>query len=190
MARHVIVGRGPIGRTLAHQLVAEGHDVLVLSRSGAAVPAPVLAAVPEAAVPGGALTWAAVDGTDPVALTRAARGAEALYNCVNPAYHRWPTDWPPVADALLAAAAASGAVLVTAANLYVYPPGTRPMREDSPVAPVDAKGKVRAEMWAQAQRRHAAPHPSLRPPRVRSHGREAAPRARSVSPRRSRDRAS
>lgn len=155
MARHVVVGRGPIGRTLAHQLVAEGHDVLVLSRSGAAAPTPVLAPVPEAVEPG-TLSWAAVDGTDAVALTRAARGAEALYNCANPTYYRWPTDWPPIAEALLTAAAASGAVLVTAANLYVYPPGTRPMREDSPVAPADAKGEVRAEMWAQARRRHDA----------------------------------
>ena len=159
MARHVIVGRGPIGRTVAHQLVAEGHDVLVLSRSGAAVPTPAPALVTGSGAERpavGSLTWAAVDGTDAGALTRAARGADALYNCVNPAYHRWPTDWPPVAEALLAAAAATGAVLVTAGNLYMYAPGTRPMREDSPMAPVEAKGAVRAEMWTQAQRRHEA----------------------------------
>ena len=54
-----------------------------------------------------------VDATDADALTAAARGAAALYNAVNPAYHRWATDWPPVAAALLAAAERTGAVLVT-----------------------------------------------------------------------------
>jgi len=33
-------------------------------------------------------------------------------------YHRWPTDWPPIANALLAAAEISGSKLVTLNNLY------------------------------------------------------------------------
>ena len=35
MSRHVIVGKGPIGTTLAHHLADAGHEVLVVSRSGA-----------------------------------------------------------------------------------------------------------------------------------------------------------
>ena len=83
MALHVIVGKGPVGTTTAEALVAKGHRVRVLSRSGG--------------VSTDALEHRQVDATDADALADAARGAAALYNAVNPAYHRWPTDWPPVA---------------------------------------------------------------------------------------------
>ena len=146
MARHVIVGKGPIGRTLARHLAAEGHEVLVLSRSGGA-PADGVA---------GAIDWGSVDATDGAALAAAARGADALYNCVNPAYHRWPTDWPPVADALLEAAERTGAVLVTTGNLYGYGAGTERMTETSPLRSTETKGRVRTAMWQEALRRHEA----------------------------------
>lgn len=45
-----------------------------------------------------------------------------IYNCVNPAYHRWATDWPPIAAALLDAAERADALLVTMGNLYGYGP--------------------------------------------------------------------
>ena len=144
MSRHVILGKGPIGRTLADQLARAGHDVTVLSRSGA--PAPT----------SGAIRHTALDVADADALAAATEGAEALYNCLNPAYHRWVTDWPPLAHAALHAAEASGAVLVTVGNLYAYGPGTHPMREDSPLASVEAKGVVRATMWREAQAAHDA----------------------------------
>lgn len=34
MAVHAILGKGPVGSTLAERLVAAGHEVRVLSRSG------------------------------------------------------------------------------------------------------------------------------------------------------------
>ena len=39
----------------------------------------------------------AADATDAERLTALTRGAAALYNCANPAYHQWLTDWPPMA---------------------------------------------------------------------------------------------
>jgi nucleoside-diphosphate-sugar epimerase len=98
----------------------------------------------------------AVDATDAEAVAAAAQGAAALYNAVNPAYHRWATDWPPVAHALLAAAERSGAVLVTMGNLYGYGRPTGPMTPDSPLAATDTKGRVRAQMWAEALAAHEA----------------------------------
>lgn len=148
MARHVVVGKGPIGSTLAQQLADAGHDVLVLSRSGG--PAARTTAA------GGSIEHRAADATDAAALTRAAQGAAALHNCVNPPYHRWTTDWPPVASALIAAAEATGAVLVVAGNLYGYGRGTQLMREDSPLATTETKGAVRAAMWHELERRHRA----------------------------------
>ena len=136
MALHVIVGKGPVGSTTAEELAVRGHEVRVLSRSGGASTATV--------------EHRQVDATDAGALAAAAAGAAALYNAVNPAYHRWATDWPPVAAALLAAAERTGAVLVTMGNLYGYGRPDGPMTPDSPLAATDTKGRVRARMWADA----------------------------------------
>jgi nucleoside-diphosphate-sugar epimerase len=142
MALHVIVGKGPVGTTTAQRLVDGGHEVRVLSRSGGQSTDLV--------------EHRAVDATDAEALTAAARGAAALYNAVNPAYHRWATDWPPMAAALLAAAERSGAVLVTMGNLYGYGRPAGPMTPESPLAATDTKGRVRARMWAEMAAAHEA----------------------------------
>jgi uncharacterized protein YbjT (DUF2867 family) len=102
MALHVLVGKGPVGSTTAAELLARGHQVRILSRSGGV-------STPD-------VEHRQVDATDADALTAAARGADAIYNAVNPEYHRWATDWPPVAAALLAGAARTGAVRVTMSN--------------------------------------------------------------------------
>jgi len=142
MALHVIVGKGPVGSTTAEELVARGHRVRVLSRSGGTSTDTV--------------EHRQVDAADPDALAAAARGAAALYNAVNPAYHRWPTDWPPVAAALLTAAERTGAVLVTMSNLYGYGRPSGPMTSDSPLAATDTKGRVRVRMWTDALAVHEA----------------------------------
>jgi nucleoside-diphosphate-sugar epimerase len=142
MALHVIVGKGPVGMTTAEELVARGHRVRVLSRSGGRSTDTV--------------EHRQVDAADADAVTAASRGAAALYNAVNPAYHRWPTDWPPVAAALLTAAERTGAVLVTMSNLYVYGRPAGPMTTDTPLAATDVKGRVRIRMWADALAAHEA----------------------------------
>ncbi|SDG12410.1 Nucleoside-diphosphate-sugar epimerase [Blastococcus aurantiacus] len=142
MGLHVIVGKGPVGTTTAEELVGRGHTVRVLSRSGG--------------TSSDSVEHRSVDAADAGALTRAAAGADVLYNAVNPAYHRWPTDWPPVAAALLTAAERTGAVLVTMGNLYGYGRPTGPMTPDTPLAATDVKGRVRNRMWADALAAHAA----------------------------------
>lgn len=137
--RHVIIGSGPVGRATAAALEERGAEVVLASRSGS-----------------GETT--AVDATDADALARLADGAVALYNCVNPpAYDKWPELWPPVAHALLAAAERSGAVLVTAGNLYPYgpvPDGL--MREGMPDSATGRKARIRATMTADAFAAHEA----------------------------------
>ncbi|MBA3411882.1 MAG: NAD-dependent epimerase/dehydratase family protein [Geodermatophilaceae bacterium] len=136
--RHIIIGAGPVGRATADALAARGADVVLASRSGAG-------------------NTKAVDATSAEALTELANGAVAIYNCVNPpAYDKWPELWPPVANALLAAAQRSGAVLVTAANLYPYGPVDGAMVEGMPDAPSGKKAQVRATMTADAFAAHAA----------------------------------
>jgi nucleoside-diphosphate-sugar epimerase len=142
MALHVIVGKGPVGRTTADLLVARGHQVRMLSRSGGTSTAEI--------------EHREVDAADAAALAEASRGAAAVYNAVNPPYHRWATDWPPVAAALLAAAERTGAVLVTMSNLYGYGRPAGPMSPETPLAATDTKGRVRARMWADMLAAHEA----------------------------------
>ncbi|KQY22918.1 hypothetical protein ASD16_09915 [Cellulomonas sp. Root485] len=142
MTRHVIVGKGAVGTTLAHLLADDGADVLVLSRSGG--------------TSAGRITHAAVDATDVDALTAAVRGADVVYNCAAPPYHRWPTDWPPLWAALLDSAARTGAVLVSVGNLYGYATHGAVMTEDTPLDSTERKGMVRAQMWRDAEARHRA----------------------------------
>src|SRR5664280_3022983 len=105
MSKYLVVGAGAIGGRVAHSLASQNHEVVVVSRHGRAV---------------GAATSVAVDAADEVALRRLAQGATAIFNCANPAYHRWPTDWPPIAASIMAAAESCDATLVTLSNLYAY----------------------------------------------------------------------
>lgn len=139
MTLHVVVGAGTIGTLLAGRLVADGHDVRVISRRGTG--------------PAGADRVAA-DAGDSARLGSLATGAAALYNCVNPPYHRWASDWPPIARSMIAAAERSGAVLVTLGNLYGYGPVDAAMTEETPLAATGTKGRVRAAMWRAAKAAH------------------------------------
>jgi nucleoside-diphosphate-sugar epimerase len=144
MPAHVIVGAGPVGAGTARLLADRGHDVRLVSRSGRGPRHERIELV--------ALDLA----TDVGRLRELATGAAALYNCVNPPYHRWPVEWPPMAAALLSAAEHTGAVLVTMSNLYGYGPVGGPMTEDLPLATTGSKGRVRARMWADALAAHRA----------------------------------
>ncbi|MCB0906465.1 MAG: NAD(P)H-binding protein [Nocardioidaceae bacterium] len=144
MAQHVVVGAGGIGRAAARHLVERGHEVVMATRSGTDPGLPGVRAV-------------AVDAADASSLAAAAAGADSIVNAVNPSrYYTWEKDWPPVAAALLAAAEATGAGLVTVSNLYPYGPVDAPMTEATPLRPGGAKGRVRATMWEDALAAHEA----------------------------------
>jgi len=110
MSHHLVVGAGPVGTATARLLAEQGHTVTVLTRSGTGPSHP-------------AITLERGDVVDVANLSRLAGehgGAAALYNCVNPPYHRWAIDWPPMQHAFLKAAEHSGAVLVMIDNLYAF----------------------------------------------------------------------
>jgi nucleoside-diphosphate-sugar epimerase len=143
MPLHVIVGAGPVGTATARLLAGRGEQVRVITRRGTG---------PEHA----AIERVAADATDAARLTVLAAGAVALYNCANPLYHRWLTDWPPLASALLAAAERSGAVLATVNNLYGYGPVAAPITPATPLAATHPKLRLRAQMWRDALAAHQA----------------------------------
>jgi len=140
---HLVVGAGPIGSAVVRRLAAASDTVRVVTRSGSGPDLPGVEKV-------------AADAADSARLIELAAGADVIYNCVNPQYHRWATDWPPVASALLAAAESSGAVLVTTANLYGYGRVDAPMTEQTPLAGTGSKAQVRIRMWQDALAAHEA----------------------------------
>lgn len=141
MGTQVIFGAGPVGRALARELLDRGDAVRVVTRSGSGIDG---------------TERVAADASDADRVLAVTEGAEAIYNCINPPYHRWATDWPPVADALLGAAEQHGAVLATTSNLYVYGEVSAPMTEATPMASTGTKGQVRAQMWTDALAAHTA----------------------------------
>ena len=148
----LVIGAGVIGGRVAQMLAGQGHRVRVVSRHGSG--------------PAG-VAHVAADAADAEAMARLAEGVAVIYNCVNPPYHRWPADWPPIAASLLGAAERNGAVLVTLSNLYGYGPAAaspgvsgydeaHPMTEATPLAATGRKGRVRARVWQDALAAHQA----------------------------------
>ena len=140
-ATHVVLGAGPVGRAVAAALVARGIEPVVVTRSGASVP--------------GASSRVA-DITDPVQATAALAGAEVVFQCAQPEYHRWPQEFPALQAGIVDAAASAGALLVVAENLYGYGPHDGPLTEDLPLEATTRKGAVRAQMWRDLEDAHEA----------------------------------
>ena len=141
--RHIVIGAGATGSATARLLADTGRTVTLVTRSGSGPEHPGIQLV-------------AADASDPTTLIRLAAGAAVIYNCANPSYERWTTDWPPLAASILAAAEANDAVLATLSNLYAYPRSDRPMLAMDPLDPPSVKGAVRATMWADALAAHQA----------------------------------
>ena len=76
---HVILGAGPVGRAVVSALSDRGVKPTVVTRSGTAVP--------------GAISRPA-DLTDPLQAAAAVAGADVIFQCAQPGYHRWPQEFP------------------------------------------------------------------------------------------------
>jgi nucleoside-diphosphate-sugar epimerase len=143
MNRHVVFGTGQVGRHVVAHLVEFGRDVVAVNRSG------------RGEFPGARVV--AGDVTDEVFGKDVTRDASTVYFCLNASnYHRWPQEFPPLQDAVVAAASAAGARLVALENLYAYgDTGGAPMTEDTPARPENEKGATRAAMSQKLLDAHA-----------------------------------
>lgn len=131
---HVVLGAGGgIGSAVVRGLVHRGHRVRAVQRREAAdLPA------------GAGLLRADVSTAE--GAHAACAGAAVVYHCAQPAYHRWPQEFPALTDAVAEGAAAAGAKLVFADNLYMYGPVDGPVSEETPQRPTSRKGAVRKAM--------------------------------------------
>lgn len=144
MKHHLVLGAGPVGSGVARLLAESGTPVTIATRSGSG---------PEHR----SITRVRADAADAAALTGLAEGAAVIYNCVNPPYHRWAQEWPPMNRAIMSAAERSGAVIVMMDNLYAFGPGSRmPMREDDPMRATGTKGATRRALAEELLTAHAA----------------------------------
>jgi len=138
---HVVLGAsGGAGNAIVRALHQAGYAVRAVNRSGSAE-------VPEG------VERVAADVTDADGARRALRGADVVYLAAQPAYHRWPQEFPTMLAAVLAAVP-DGAKLVMVDNLYGYGLGSSPMSEHAPERADDAKGRVRREMTRTLRAAH------------------------------------
>jgi nucleoside-diphosphate-sugar epimerase len=130
---HTVVGAGPLGSSLAAELVSRGERVRLVSRTGAA------------RVPG--VEIVAGDVRDPAFARSAAEGSSIVYQCAQPRYSRWIREFAALQNGILDAAASVGARVVIADNLYAYgDPRGRVISSDSPRRPTTRKGRLRLTM--------------------------------------------
>ncbi|MBC8076110.1 MAG: NAD-dependent epimerase/dehydratase family protein [Chloroflexales bacterium] len=134
---HVIFGTGPVGTTLADELLAHDKRVRLVNRSGKGE----VAASAEL-VKGDAL--------QPNVVRELTQGAAVVYHCANVAYQDQVTVMPHLQQSMLAGVAASGAKLVVMDTLYMYgETHGQAMTEATPFAATTRKGRMRAQL-AQA----------------------------------------
>ena len=132
--RHVIFGTGAIGLALLEALRRRGETARLVNRSG------------HARVPDD-IEVIAGDARDPGFTTAAAEGAQVVYQTLNPPYAEWTEQFPLLQAAVLAAAEAGGARLVSMENVYMYGrPNGRPLTEDRPYDAHTKKGQLRGRM--------------------------------------------
>ena len=130
---HVVFGAGQVGLPLAQELLRAGKRVRIAKRTQTNVPAHYEVVLGDAA--------------DASFCVDAARGAAAIYHCMNPPYSTkvWADLVPRYMGNLIAAAGKAGARLVVLDNLYMLGrPNGRPLDEDTPMNPCSRKGEIRA----------------------------------------------
>lgn len=140
MSHYLIVGAGPVGRETARLLAAEGHSVVLTSRTAGSLDVADVRTVSS-------------DATDAAQLTGLAKGADAIFMCAMAAYHRWPTDFFPIMDGTVKAAEQVDARLLVVGNVYGYGAGAAsPLTPDLEPDPTSRKGTTRHIMWQRALR--------------------------------------
>lgn len=132
----VVTGAGPVGWTVAEQLAAKGMTVRILTRSGSGPDHPLVERL-------------VGDARDPSRLAAVFAGAGAVFHCVHGSSYTaaaWRAELPVAEQAVLAQAAAAGAVVVFPESLYSYSQPERIMTEAGPRKAQGGKRGVRTAL--------------------------------------------
>ncbi len=138
---HVIFGTGPLGLSVMRELIQRGKQVRMINRSG------------KANVPSG-VEIIASDAFDTTKTKAVTKGATHVYQCAQPAYWDWVTQFIPMQESIITGVAANGAKLIIGDNLYMYGDISGKVHEGLPYHAQTRKGKVRAEAATQALKAH------------------------------------
>ena len=138
---HVVAGLGAVGRAVVAELAARGLPVRAVARHRAS------------AMPAG-VDVVEADVADPASARRALAGATVVYHAASAPYGRWPALLPPLMAGVIEGAAATGARVVYADNLYVYGPVAGPLTEDLPYGATGPNGRVRAALAEELMTAH------------------------------------
>ncbi|WP_224753707.1 NAD-dependent epimerase/dehydratase family protein [Paenibacillus terricola] len=128
----VILGTGPLGKSVMRELLKRGEQVTMVNSSG------------QAAVPAGVIVKRA-DLMDRQQVINVLQGASVVYQCAAPPYHQWDR-LEQMMDNITAGAIAANARLVFGDNLYMYGPVQGVIHEELPYAANTRKGLIRAEV--------------------------------------------
>lgn len=116
---HVVVGLGAIGRAVIDELLVRRLNVRAVARHAVAdLPVGVELVVSDLA--------------GPAASCQALAGSSVVYHAASAPYDQRPKLLPPLMRGVLQGAAASGAWIVYADNLYAYGAVDGPLTEDLP----------------------------------------------------------
>lgn len=137
---HVIFGTGPVGLSLAEELLARGKRVRLVNRSG------------KGQIPAGAELMAG-DASQLANAQELSQGAAVIYNATHAPYERWPEVLPRLQENTIESAAATGAKLVVIDTLYLYgETHGKPMAETMAHTATSRKGRMRAQLaWGYLQ---------------------------------------
>lgn len=127
---HVVLGAGQIGSRLVELLRAKGLRVRQVRRNASTTDAAVIRG----------------DIRDLDFARAATAGASVVYDCMNPAYHRWAQELLPMGAGALHGAKHAGARLVALDCLYMYGRPEGAMSEGSPLQPCSKKGELRVQL--------------------------------------------
>ncbi len=110
--RQVVFGTGAVGLATFDALRGRGETVRLVNRTGRA------RGPDDVEVVGG-------DAADPALTTAEAAGARVVHQTLNPPYHQWASLFPALQSAVVVAAEATGARLVSMEDVYLSPATSR-----------------------------------------------------------------
>ena len=129
--KHIVLGAGVLGQSVAACLADQGIAPLMLSRSGKQA---------------GDCATVACDASDAASLGTLLTEPATLYICAAPAYWLWESEFPALAEGIAAAAAGKDVHIVLADNMYAYGRGDGAFTETSASRPCSAKGRIRQQV--------------------------------------------